>query len=59
MGGAILRWSTEGWTVEGNGDYGHFFCHRADERYEVRIQSTDPYKPPPLNNTSASWRLDD
>jgi hypothetical protein len=58
MRGAISRWSTEGWTVEGNGDYGHFFCHRAEERYEVRIQPTDPGEPLPLNNTSAAWRRD-
>ena len=55
---AISRWSMQGWIVEGNGDYGHFFCHHADKRYEVRIQPTDPGEPLPLDNTSASWRRD-
>jgi hypothetical protein len=49
---AINRWSAMGWTVEGNGAYGFFFCNRGAERIEVRIQSVDPNLPVPLDNTS-------
>jgi hypothetical protein len=54
---AVLRQAIEecesgGWTVENDGAYGFFFCHRGGERREVRIQPTDPYEPVPLNNTS-------
>jgi hypothetical protein len=50
---AIDECEADGWIVENDGAYGFFFCHRAGERREVRMQPTDPSEPIPLNNTSA------
>jgi len=52
MRDAMARWSAKGWTVEGNGAFGFFFCNRGAERLEIRIQSVDPDQPVPLDNTS-------
>jgi len=49
---AIDECEADGWTVENDGAYGFFFCHRDRERREVRIQPTDPSQPVSLNNTS-------
>jgi hypothetical protein len=49
---AIAECETDGWTVENDGAYGFFFCNRDRERLAVRIQSTDPSQPTPLNSTS-------
>jgi hypothetical protein len=49
---AIKEHEANGWTMEKNGAYGFFFCNRGGERREVRMQSTDPSQPIPLNNTS-------
>jgi hypothetical protein len=45
--------AADGWTVENDGAFGFFFCNRAGERKEVRMQPTDPSEPVPLNNTLA------
>jgi hypothetical protein len=50
---AICEHEAQGWTVENDGAYGFFFCNRAGERRELRMQPTDPSEPVPLNNTSA------
>jgi hypothetical protein len=39
---AIKRWSADEWNVEGDGDYGFFFCNCGGQRREIRIQPTDP-----------------
>jgi hypothetical protein len=52
MRGAIEECEADGWAVENDGAYGFFFCNRGGERREVRVQSTDPSQPVPLNNTS-------
>ena len=50
---AIKEHQADGWTIENDGAYGFFFCHRTGERREVRMQPTDPSEPVPLSNMSA------
>jgi hypothetical protein len=49
---AITECEADGWAIENDGAYAFFFCNRGGERLAVRIQSTDPRQPTPLNNTS-------
>jgi hypothetical protein len=39
---AMERWTRDEWLIEGDGDYGFFFCHRDGLRREIRIQPTKP-----------------
>jgi hypothetical protein len=50
---AAKQCEADGWTVENDGSYGFFFCNLDGQRREVRMQTTDPSKPVPLNNTCA------
>jgi hypothetical protein len=45
---AIEQCEADGRTVENDGAYGFFFCNRAGERREIRLQPTDPTNPVPL-----------
>jgi hypothetical protein len=39
---ALECWTHDGWIIEGQSDYGFFFCHRDGLRREIRIQPTKP-----------------
>jgi len=54
LGQAIAEYQSDGWTIENDGAYGFFFCNRDGERREIRLQSTNPSQPVPLDNTSAN-----
>ena len=42
MARTAQQWELQGWTVESDGRFGSFFCHRQGQRRLIAISGADP-----------------